>query len=656
MGRVRSKALFIGFLVLGLLWASSATAAQRTLAVVVDGLIEQLEARFKSSAGQVVEAPETGTLVVKFPKARAPEPDEELFLYRAGKEIINRLTGERLGRLEQVIGLVKILDVQGGVARARVLQIKPGSRPEAGDLVKYPQRIDVVLEQPKFLGPTPAGSEQVADMLSLSIERSRLFRATVMGKARAGEVKVWHERRYSALLQPIVSTDEAGPRVDLRLVSRYTGEVLAVIGDNFSPLAPSVAQAPEQAPVAGPQLERLRQLEARLKALEEAQKKAAQPTINPDIQQVAPIGEITPEEMQRFRASQDLSKEAHLLNIALGDIDGDGRGELVGMGDNFLKFYRWNGLRFEEFHTIKASSRSHFLRLDVANINGIGPDEIFVTHLKTSQGVLTVDNKLESFVLEYRGGRFVKIWSKQPYFLRVLKSPQLGRGILLAQKMGHYRMYGGPVMQLRWTGTTYEQEPDSIIPPQFNIYGFMVADLKNAGSPEFFVIQDSGRLAAFNQNIEKTWMSEEVVGGFNHVSFKQLPRNPSHEKYIRKDASPDELMVTRYLKGRMEVVYLGGPEDGHYGLLVGSNYEPFLSKHLLNTAILKNGRVVHYAWNGIRYVKEWETRPMEQHYLADFALGDLEGDGLKELVLLLHTTTYVKNPTSRLELYRLGTR
>ena len=87
---------------------------------------------------------------------------------------------------------------------------------------------------------------------------------------------------------------------------------------------------------------------------------------------------------------------------------------------------------------------------------------------------------------------------------------------------------------------------------------------------------------------------------------------------------------------------------------MGSNQEPFLSRALLNTTVLKNGRVVHFAWNGINYVKEWETKPERNYYLADFALGDIEGDGVKELVLLMHNTTIVRNPSSRLELFRLG--
>ena len=642
----------VGFLFV----ASQGLAAARPLPVVIDALVKQLSARFSSAAGTVVEVRPNGTLVVKFAPDRSPVPDQELFLYRSGEEVVNKLTGERLGRLEHVIGLVRVFEVGEGLGQAQLLRIKPGASASPGDVIKYSSRLDALLEPAKFLVTPPEGSKNVDDMLTVSLERSDRFRPTVM-HTKGPDVEVWKERRYAFLVQPIISADEKGSRVDIRVSSRYTGEPLFVVGGNFSIGAPIVAEGPQGKAPLSAAAKRLQELEKRLMALEEAKKVEKTPVINPDIQRHAKIGKISPEMMRQFRASQDLSKSAHLLNIAMGDIDGDGRSELVGMGDRFLKFYRWDGMRFTEFQTIKASSWggwSSFLRLDIADINGNGIDEIFVTHLKSSQGVQTVENKLRSFVLEYRGGRFVRIWSKQPYFLRVLKSPQLGRGILLAQRMGTYNMYRGPVFQLRWNGTTYEKETASTIPTQFHIYGFMVADLKDAGTPEYFVIQDNGRLASFSKGIEIMWRSNELVGGFNHVSFKQLPRDPTYEKYVRRDSSPDELMVSRHLKGRIEIARLGGPDDGHYGLLVGSNQEPLMSRGLTNTTVRKNGRVVHFAWNGISYVKEWETRPEKLHYLADFALGDIEGDGVKELVLLMHTTTYVRNPSSRLELYRLG--
>lgn len=651
---MRNKTLLAAVAALWLLAVVGAEAADRTLPVTVDVLVQQLAARFSPAVGKVVEAETSRPLVVAFAEGTYPQADQELLLYRPGEDVVNKLTGERLGGFDQVIGLVKVVEVRQGLGRVELLQLKPDMAVRPGDTVKYSSRLDAVVEPPKFFGATEAGTENVADMLSLSLERAARFRPALMSQGDQG-VEVWRDNRYGFRVLPIVSSDEAGPRLDLRVFSLYTGKPLFVIGENFSAKGPLAAEASSERPrPSSVDVERLRELEERLKALEESKKAEKSPAINPDINQVAPVGKISAEEMQRFRATQDLSQSVHLQNIAMGDIDGDGKDELVGMGQNFLKFYRWNGAQFAEFHTIKGSSRSNFLNVDIANINGVGPAEIFVTHMKTTQGIMNVENKLDSFVLEFRGGQFTKIWSRQPYYLRVLKSPQLGRGVLLAQEMGTHEMYHGPVMQFRWSGSTYVKEPSSIIPPQFFIYGFMIADLKESGTPEFFVLQDSGHLAAFNQGVEPTWTSRDRLGGFNHVSFKQLPRHPSREKYIRTEATTDEMLVDRYLKGRMEVVHLGSPEDGHYGLLVGSNQEPMLSQALLNTTVLENGRVVHYAWNGIQYVREWETQPTERHYLADFAIGDLEGDGTQDLVLLLHTTKIVTNPTSRLELYRLG--
>ncbi|MFQ5893521.1 MAG: hypothetical protein ACE5H5_04330, partial [Nitrospinota bacterium] len=195
----RAKALVLGLALGAFLFPGSGRAATRPLTVVVDGLVEQLAARFSPAVGTVVETNPDGTLVVQFATGPSPAPDQELFLYRSGEEVINKLTGERLGRLEQVIGLVKVLGVDRGLGRARLLEIKPGVAVKAGDVIKYSSRLDAVLEPTKLLVAFPAGSQHVDDLLTLSLERSGRFRPTVMS-AKALKSEVWKERRYAFLV------------------------------------------------------------------------------------------------------------------------------------------------------------------------------------------------------------------------------------------------------------------------------------------------------------------------------------------------------------------------------------------------------------------------------------------------------------------------
>ncbi|MEE9196595.1 MAG: hypothetical protein V3U45_00500, partial [bacterium] len=107
--------------------ASQGLAAARPLPVVIDALVKQLSARFSSAAGTVVEVRPNGTLVVKFAPDRSPVPDQEMFLYRSGEEVVNKLTGERLGRLEHVIGLVRVFEMNRGLGQVQLLRIKPGA-------------------------------------------------------------------------------------------------------------------------------------------------------------------------------------------------------------------------------------------------------------------------------------------------------------------------------------------------------------------------------------------------------------------------------------------------------------------------------------------------------------------------------------------------
>ena len=127
--------------------------------------------------------------------------------------------------------MVRVLDVRRGLGRLQLLEIEPGTTAKAGDVIRYSGRLDAVLEPTKFLVARPAGSENLDDILTLSLQRSGRFRPTVM--SAKGRKEVWKERRYTFFVQPLVSSDEAGPRLDFRVSSRYTGEALFVVGENF---------------------------------------------------------------------------------------------------------------------------------------------------------------------------------------------------------------------------------------------------------------------------------------------------------------------------------------------------------------------------------------------------------------------------------------
>ncbi|MCZ7625689.1 MAG: hypothetical protein M5R38_07430 [Candidatus Methylomirabilis sp.] len=68
-------------------------------------------------------------------------------------------------------------------------------------------------------------------------------------------------------------------------------------------------------------------------------------------------------------------------------------------------------------------------------------------------------NDLQSFVLELRDGRLVRIAEKLGYFLRVVTGPGIDTPILAGQRMGELTAFEGPIVRLAWDGTRYVEGP-----------------------------------------------------------------------------------------------------------------------------------------------------------------------------------------------------
>ena len=74
--------------------------------------------------------------------------------------------------------------------------------------------------------------------------------------------------------------------------------------------------------------------------------------------------------------------------------------------------YQKKGNDFVLLQKIPGKSSENYLAVDVADINRNGVKEIIVTSMTR--------NMVDSFVLEYRDGKFVKIASNLPWYMRVI--------------------------------------------------------------------------------------------------------------------------------------------------------------------------------------------------------------------------------------------
>lgn len=321
-----------------------------------------------------------------------------------------------------------------------------------------------------------------------------------------------------------------------------------------------------------------------------------------------------------------LQMDEPLQALVAADLDGDGRPELVGITESEVIAYRWSGSGFQPF--VRREDRERFiryLRVEAADLNGNGRDEVFVTALISVPSGLHLRNSLRSFVLELQGiNRLIPIAEDLPYFLRVVSRP--GRDpVLLAQKMGEFTPFEGPVLQMIWDGGRYREEvPLSLPSPASNLYEFAPIDGIDVA------VFAKGQIKIYRDGV--IWEGERL-GEVDHVAFLQTPKDIRFPTGLRSGPPPvQELAEKRFLPRRLLVIdpLFGDGEmelvtvvnGGRYGLRL-----PFIKEDFYG------GQVIAYIRRGGRYGKSWETTPVEGKAL-DVAIGDFTKDGRREIVLL----------------------
>ena len=312
-----------------------------------------------------------------------------------------------------------------------------------------------------------------------------------------------------------------------------------------------------------------------------------------------------------FKRSQTFAFEIKGLDI--GDVDGDGKNEVVIMDDHDLYVFKYDGEKLNLFQKIEAGNQYNFLTLDVADVNRNGVAEIIVSAV--------VEDDVRSFILEYEQGKFRKITEKAGWFFRVLEHPKEGP-TLMGQHMGSEGIPVGPIYKFVWKKKSFEKGPKMPFPNETNIFCTTVADIRGNGKLEIISFNQSNQLAIVSADGKTQWRSTDSFGGTSNFydtrKKKDITFRPS-------DAPP----WRTYIPGRILVKDLNG--DGTSQVIVNKN--AFTTGKLIDKVrMYEKGEVFDLIWDEDRLIPNWKTREIGG-YIADYQVKDADNDGEVELVV-----------------------
>lgn len=526
----------------------------------VGGLAQRIAAHFPKVTATVTSV-QGDRLVLDQGSLAGLKPGYRLDLYREGKAFVHPLTKEPLGRHEQTLGTAEIERAEETQAVALLREGRAGLSVVAGDRARMTAgRIRAALV------PTdPEEQTRVMDDLYRALgetgrfalhdldDLTRLLRARQMARVREDDPE--QLRAIGKLLGVstlfLCSSPEGrkGKSLDVRILSlpdlRARDRILARV----APAGKEISTPDLLPPMLGAKLA---------------------------------IHQFTLPYVARL--------------VASGDLDGDGREELVISNGSRLFIYRVVEGRLEELWKEPARwAPREDLALYVADPVKRGQAQIFLSSQEYGQP--------RSAILAFREGRVEVLAEKIPYFLRVLTLPGEGPTLLIQGPPG--RKGTAPVQRARWTGDpTHRFEPgDPLLPqPRVGLYGFVLLDTDGDGVPETLELDEAAHLVLSRKDGGVLWRSPESYGG----EEREPLADPST---IRPEATQPG--------GRM--LYL--PQDGGGEVILRRNEGISYFQILDAFKGYHSASLFGLTWSGTRLVERWRIEGIKG-FVHDFQVGE----------------------------------
>ena len=205
-----------------------------------------------------------------------------------------------------------------------------------------------------------------------------------------------------------------------------------------------------------------------------------------------------------------------IVSLDAGDVDGDGKNELVLVDKTKVYIYKWKEKAFALFKTVKGGLSAEYINVSVADLDRNGRAEIYVSSLAS--------NSASSFILEWDGNAFRDIVRGQRWLLRVIEMPGQGK-TLVGQIRAVGGRFRGKVQFLKREGNGLVPAGDVDLPRQANVFNFAVADLQGNGMKSTVLLDSSDYLRLYNPGKEVIWKSEEYYGGSITYIETEIERN-----------------------------------------------------------------------------------------------------------------------------------
>jgi len=304
--------------------------------------------------------------------------------------------------------------------------------------------------------------------------------------------------------------------------------------------------------------------------------------------------------------------------ITSGDLDGDGKAELLISGKHRILIYQWvaEGLKLRD--EIKGGPSDYIVHIDTGDTDRNGRDEIFVSSVGENTPNFFAPN---SFVLELKDNTYNKIEKAQQWIFRIYQPPGK-RAIILGQTAGQSNPFANQIYSFSWKNGSLVTRKEFLIPESLNLYSFVQGDINNDGRLEYIAFYKG--LLSFNYQLyifsslgRMVWRDQQLkLGGAVNDYFKLMFNNDVKDKEIL----PMRVLCDDFNRdGRLDIITARNSTKGNLLTEKLSRYN--------------QGEVLCLHWDGYDLAPNWSSGMMDG-YVTDYGVFDLDGDNKQEIYIV----------------------
>ena len=374
---------------------------------------------------------------------------------------------------------------------------------------------------------------------------------------------------------------------------------------------PPQAEQPSPEPAAGQPTNQKEALKEEVPSDEEPEDAEYPTVVQPRAEKKSPLFESTP-----FYSISIPGESLHC--ITTGDLNGDGKAELLISSKNRILIYQWvaDGLKLRD--EIKGGSRDHIVHIDTGDTDRNGRDDLFVSSVGETTPNFFAPN---SFVLERKDNTYNKIEKAMQWIFRIYQPPGK-RTIILGQTAGQSNPFANQIYSFSWKNGKLLMRKEFLIPESLNLYSFAQGDINNDGRLEYIafykgLLSFNYQLCIFSSLGRMIWRDQQLkLGGEVTDYYKLMFNNDMREK----EYLPMRVLCDDFNRdGRLDVIVARNSTKGNLITEKLSRYN--------------QGEVLCLHWDGYDLSQNWSSGMMDG-YVTDYGVFDLDGDNKQEIYIV----------------------